>query len=362
MQYRLATLASVAISSAVVTACAITYFQRRTSRLAVRSGRVEHQIDDREDEDATCQSVTSNPLWESPDDKRASVSKRGPTVDIGRARGGRDNRDNRDGGKRRSDPYDPRPRSDYLSWDDYFMAVAFLSSQRYVESTSRRPALIGGTRSSERDKTLSVPSLLTPGLMCLADSCIAVRRRSKDPNKQVGACIVDQQNVICGIGYNGFPRGCPDSKLPWSKLSKSGSKLDTKYPYVCHAEMNAILNKNNSDVAGSKVYVTMFPCNECAKLMIQAGIAEIVFHEDKVQPKAETPGASNFKLADQYTASKKLLALAGVKIRQHLFKRDIRLTLTNDGIVGMDAMDELFRSNESTPMTGNKTSLVTRFD
>lgn len=120
-------------------------------------------------------------------------------------------------------------------------------------------------------------------------------QRSKDPNKQVGACIVDQNNVICGIGYNGFPRGCPDSKLPWAKLSRNGSKLDTKYPYVCHAEMNAILNKNGASVVGSKVYVTMFPCNECAKLMIQAGIAEIIFHEDKAQPKAETPGTGKFR-------------------------------------------------------------------
>ena len=140
------------------------------------------------------------------------------------------------------------PERSYLSWDDYFMAVAFLSAQR-----------------------------------------------SKDPNKQVGACIVDQKNVMCGIGYNGFPRGCPDSKLPWAKRSKSGNSLETKYPYVCHAEMNAILNKNGASVAGARVYVTMFPCNECAKLMIQAGISEIIFHEDKAQPKADTPATGGFK-------------------------------------------------------------------
>jgi dCMP deaminase len=135
-----------------------------------------------------------------------------------------------------------------LSWDDYFMAVAFLSAQR-----------------------------------------------SKDPNKQVGACIVDRANVICGIGYNGFPRGCPDSRLPWAKRAPDGDPLRTKYPYVCHAEMNAILNKNGASVAGARVFVTMFPCNECAKLLIQAGIAEIVYHEDKAQPRAETPAPGGFK-------------------------------------------------------------------
>lgn len=118
-------------------------------------------------------------------------------------------------------------------------------------------------------------------------------QRSKDPNKQVGACIVDRNNIICGIGYNGFPRGCPDTHLPWSKKSADGNPLATKYPYVCHAEMNAILNKNGASVAGARVYVTMFPCNECAKLMIQAGIAEIVFHEDKAQPTGETPAPNN---------------------------------------------------------------------
>jgi deoxycytidylate deaminase len=171
----------------------------------------------------------------------------------------------------------------YLSWDDYFMAVAFLSSQR-----------------------------------------------SKDPAKQVGACIVDCNNVICGIGYNGFPRGCPDSKLPWAKRSRNGNPLETKYPYVCHAEMNAILNKNGASVAGARVYVTMFPCNECAKLLIQAGIAEIIFHEDKAQPRGGTPAAGGFKLAQQYAASKNLLQLAGVKVRQHRFSRPVELILGND--------------------------------
>lgn len=192
-------------------------------------------------------------------------------------------------------------------------------------------------------------------------------QRSKDPNKQVGACIVNQNNVISGIGYNGFPRGCPDSKLPWSKLSRSGSKLDTKYPYVCHAEMNAILNKNGASVVGSRVYVTMFPCNECAKLMIQAGISEIVFHEDKAQPRAETPGASNFKLADQYAASKKLLSLAGIKIRQHLFRRPIHLVLSNEGLspLGFESspLNNGTKGSHRVDDIGSQTKhLVTRFD
>lgn len=120
-------------------------------------------------------------------------------------------------------------------------------------------------------------------------------QRSKDPNKQVGACIVDRKNVICGIGYNGFPRGCHDTSLPWAKKSENGNALDTKYPYVCHAEMNAIMNKNGASVEGSKVYVTMFPCNECAKLLIQAGVSEIIFYEDKAQPKGQTPAPGEFK-------------------------------------------------------------------
>ncbi|GIM14044.1 hypothetical protein Vretimale_17068 [Volvox reticuliferus] len=126
-----------------------------------------------------------------------------------------------------------------LSWDDYFMALAFLSAER-----------------------------------------------SKDPNKQVGAVIVNCDNVILGIGYNGFPRGCCDSDLPWAKEARSPdgrlNALATKYPYVVHAEANALLNKNAASVAGARIYVTMFPCNECAKLLIQAGVREVVYHEDKV--------------------------------------------------------------------------------
>jgi len=142
--------------------------------------------------------------------------------------------------KKRKDPFDPRPRQGYLEWDDYFMAVAFLSAER-----------------------------------------------SKDPNKQVGACIVNEDRVILGIGYNGFPRGCADSQLPWAKQSADGNPLGTKYPYVVHAEANALLNKNAVSVQGAKVYVTMFPCNECAKLLIQAGIKEVVYHEGKIDERVQ---------------------------------------------------------------------------
>jgi deoxycytidylate deaminase len=96
---------------------------------------------------------------------------------------------------------------------------------------------------------------------------------------QVGACIVGGRGkVILGIGYNGFPRGCPDDKLSWAKKSRRG-QLGTKYPFVVHAEANALLNTNHADLNGACLYVTMFPCNECAKLLIQAGIKDVVFHE-----------------------------------------------------------------------------------
>ena len=122
-------------------------------------------------------------------------------------------------------------RSDYLSWDEYFMAVALLS-----------------------------------GL------------RSKDPNTQVGACVADERNKIVGVGYNGFPWGCSDDELPWAR---EGSFLDTKYPYVCHAELNAVLNSISRDLTGCRIYVALFPCNECTKVIIQSGIREIIYLSDK---------------------------------------------------------------------------------
>lgn len=121
-------------------------------------------------------------------------------------------------------------RKDYLSWDQYFMGIATLSALR-----------------------------------------------SKDENTQVGACIVNKDKRIVGIGYNGFPYGCNDESYPWGN---EGTWLDTKYPYVVHAEPNAILNSTSS-LKDCTMYVTLFPCNECAKLIIQSGIKEVVYKEDK---------------------------------------------------------------------------------
>nr|GMD35302.1 deoxycytidylate deaminase [Ipomoea batatas] len=154
-------------------------------------------------------------------------------------------------------PFDPSKREGYLSWDDYFMAIAFLSAER-----------------------------------------------SKDPNRQVGACLVSQTGIILGIGYNGFPRGCSDDKLPWAKKSKTGNPLETKYPYVCHAEVNAILNTNHASAAGQRLYVTMFPCNECAKIIIQSGVSEVIYFVEKRLGSCDTT----------YVASHKLLSMAGVKV------------------------------------------------
>ena len=126
-----------------------------------------------------------------------------------------------------------KKRANYISWEEYFMAIAKLSAMR-----------------------------------------------SKDPNTQVGACIVSEDNRILSIGYNGAPNGFSDDKFPWGR---EGENLDTKYPYVCHAEMNAILNFRGSkkDLENSKIYVDLFPCNECAKIIIQAGIKEVVYLSDK---------------------------------------------------------------------------------
>lgn len=143
-------------------------------------------------------------------------------------------------------------RSDYLSWDDYFMAVALLSAQR-----------------------------------------------SKDPNTQVGACIVSAQNKIVGIGYNGFPIGCSDDILPWTR--DADSKLDTKYPYVCHAEMNAIVNSTKADMTGARLYVSLFPCNECAKLIIQVGIRKVIYLSDK------------YAHDDLFRAARRMFEMAGVE-------------------------------------------------
>ena len=147
-------------------------------------------------------------------------------------------------------------RNDYLTWDEYFMAIAKLSS-----------------------------------------------KRSKDPNTQVGACIVSNDNRILSIGYNGAPNGFNDEKFPWGR---EGNPLETKYLYVVHAERNAILNYRGSrkDLENSKIYVDLFPCNECAKEIIQAGIKEVVYLSDKY---ADT---------DETIASKKLLDSCNVQYRK----------------------------------------------
>jgi len=129
-------------------------------------------------------------------------------------------------------------------------------------------------------------------------------QRSKDPATQVGACIVSPCKRIVGIGYNGMPRGCNDSQLPWGK--SSADELENKYMYVCHAEMNAIMNKNSASVEGCSIYVALFPCNECSKLIIQSGIKEIIYFSDKHKSKKST------------IASKILLDIAGVKYKQFI--------------------------------------------
>lgn len=143
-----------------------------------------------------------------------------------------------------------------ISWDEYFMGIALLSS------------------------------------------C-----RSKDPNTKVGACIVDNNHKVVSIGYNGMPRGCDEDELSWNK----GEGLDSKYLYVCHAEFNAILNsRDGTALNGCTLYVTLFPCNECAKAIIQTGIKEIVYIDNKYK---DTVGTQ---------ASAKMFALAGIKVRHYV--------------------------------------------
>ena len=146
-------------------------------------------------------------------------------------------------------------REDYINWDEYFMGVAHLSGMR-----------------------------------------------SKDPNTQVGACIVSQNHKILSMGYNGFPAGCSDDEFPWGR---EGDELDTKYPFVTHSELNAILNYRGGSLEGTKLYVSLFPCNECAKAIIQAGIREVVYDSDKY----------NGMPSD--VASKKMFDAAGVKYTKY---------------------------------------------
>lgn len=145
-------------------------------------------------------------------------------------------------------------RTDYISWDEYFMGVALLSG-----------------------------------------------KRSKDPSTQVGACIVNEQNKIVGVGYNGLPIGISDDAFPWQN---EGAFLETKYPYVCHAELNAILNNIGINLGGCKIYTALFPCNECSKAIIQSGIKEVIYLSDK------------YATRESFIAAKKMLETAGVALRQ----------------------------------------------
>ena len=125
--------------------------------------------------------------------------------------------------------------------------------------------------------------------------------RSRDPSCGVGACIVNKKNRIVGVGYNGFPNGCPEDALP---QAKEGGFLDTKYAYTCHAELNAILN-SHGDLDGCRMYLSLFPCNECAKAIIQAGICEVVYLSDYNTPEI-----------DIFVAARRLFDLSGVKYKR----------------------------------------------
>ena len=159
-------------------------------------------------------------------------------------------------------------RKDYITWDEYFMGVAMLAA-----------------------------------------------RRSKDPNTQVGACIVSKDNIIISTGYNGLPNGCSDDEYPWDRQGE-----ETKYPYVVRAELNAILNANGRDLRGSRLYVALFPCNECAKAIIQSGVKEVLYLSDKY---AQTPAT---------IASKRMLDSAGVTYRQ-LQPSTGKIVLDFEGVV-----------------------------
>lgn len=146
-------------------------------------------------------------------------------------------------------------REDYISWDEYFMGVASLAA-----------------------------------------------KRSKDPNTQVGACIVSNDNKILSIGYNGMPLGCNDDEFSWDR----DVTVDNKYFYIVHSELNAILNYRGGSLEGSKIYVTLFPCNECAKAIIQSGIKEVIYWQDI------------YKDTREVIASKRMLRTAGVQLTEYI--------------------------------------------
>ncbi|XP_076273596.1 deoxycytidylate deaminase-like [Rhynchophorus ferrugineus] len=150
-----------------------------------------------------------------------------------------------------------KKRLDYLEWEDYFMATAFLAA-----------------------------------------------KRSKDPVTQVGACIVNEDKIIVGVGYNGMPKGCHDDEFPWNKKTEVDN--DNKHLYVCHAELNAIINKNSMNLKNCTMYVVLFPCNECAKAIIQSGIKKVIYMSDKKASKIKT------------VASKRMFEAAGISYQQFI--------------------------------------------
>jgi len=144
---------------------------------------------------------------------------------------------------------------------------------------------------------------------CFMQMAFLIAQRSKDPSTQAGAVIVDQNNIVVGLGYNGWPRGIKDEDLPWGR---EGGFLETKYAYVVHSEENAVYNSNKNTV-GCKIYCTLFPCNECCKTIIQNGIKEIFYASDKYHEE------------DIWVAARKLLDKAGVKYSQYVPKFKLRL-------------------------------------
>ena len=136
---------------------------------------------------------------------------------------------------------------------------------------------------------------------CFMRMAHVIAERSKDPSTQTGAVVVDENNVVVGMGYNGFPRGISNDALPWER---EGDFENTKYAYICHAEENAVYNANIS-TEGCKIYCALFPCNECSKTLIQNGIKEVIYESDKYMEESHTK------------VSKKMFKLAGVKLRQY---------------------------------------------
>ena len=147
---------------------------------------------------------------------------------------------------------------------------------------------------------------------------ILASQRSKDPSTQVGACIVNDDNKIMSVGYNGFPRGCSDDEFPWDRQGDKDSS--TKYPYVCHAELNAILNAGGNNLKDCRIYVALFPCNECAKAIIQCGIKEVIYISDK------------YKDTDLVQASKRMLNAAGIKLTPFESDKKITIDFNKDNI------------------------------